>query len=459
MEKMELDLGKGQEATPTGVINAALIDEMLGRLKLGYGERPVDEYQDYYSEELSKYLEYDTSFELTNIFKNMYDEGKTVEDEKKLDKHGNVDLPYLEKDFWDDQSLKDNLILLSTLESLLVYKSILGPKVLKKLFDDIYDRWFAFTTSTAKNEYSGFFFPRKMKQIVFVSLLSLAEDSRNAGLEDYGHVDVLTIDDDEKISISDIYQMEEIYKANYSDKPELQEILLKGFRNNIGTRPQNFILVRFEGDVIGYYELENLGDNKIHFGKFNVSPGLGGVGIGNLLLDKKLNIEAEKNIIFAECDLFAGASRNYLKNGFVAYKISELAEIEALSIARNDSFDDLFKSKNIDIKDFVNKDPHAPQVITDGETNSSHGEFNYIDDNIVVVKFPWWDDPRDSFSGDQLANNIKDFLNGKKNDKKYVITKIFEYKIDKAPKYMSDTYFVFESIGEKELDSYLNEFK
>ena len=449
MEGIKPDLGQNQERMPESVIDKHLIDEILGKLTIENDIRSSEDEceRNYFIRSTDESIF--VAGQLADIFQTIYDEGKTERDTKEdLDKHGNIDLSYLYQDFWASQDINDNKVVLFTLKVLLEYKLALGPTKLKKIVENIYDRWSSYVSS-AKHHDAHIIYS-KMRQIMFVSLQvcddKFGDDVGNRGNE-LLQVEIIN-GHDMALDERDIDQMEEIYSVNYSDKPELQEILVKAFMKKVRTNPGEFILVRFDGDIIGYYELDNLGGKKIHFRKFNVAPGLEGVGIGNLLLDKKLNIDAKQNIILAECDLFGGSSRNYLKNGFVAHNVALLGEDIALSIVRNDSYNDLFKSKNIDANAIFDEDP---------QPGSNLSEYNFSGDDIIVLKSLWWTDPYIIASG-EVFHRINDLFGGKVNGRKYVMTRIFHRNINPDERECA-TYFVFESIGDKEMDSYLNEFK
>ena len=243
--------------------------------------------------------------------------------------------------------------------------------------------------------------------------------------------------------------MEKIYSANYFDKPELRDVLLEKFKKNLTSNPGTFVTVRFDGEIIGYYELDSVGTNKIHFGKFNVAPGLEGIGLGTLLLDKRLNIDAKNNIVLAECDLFAGISRKYLKDGSIGYKTTEIGEIFALSIARNDSVNNLFKSKILKDDDVYTKDPQ-PDLLDEN--------YEILGGDVVVVKGSWYVDPNIAGASSDIEKRLSELLDGKLNGSKYVITHIFEREINPEDRECA-TYFVLEAIKDEDLESYLNRFE
>jgi len=468
MEKFQLELEQNQETAPTKTIDATFIRDILTTLKSSAQARECANAKtphlhngaspEKYSNQHDRIVANRQSSEdlgvangLSQIFKRLYSEDQTEDGhyQESFDVSGSFDVP----DIWLNHHLRGNEVLLSTLNTLLEYKDVIGLIGLRSIIDDIAARWqIVIELIEEDNLFQGDSLYTKMQQIVFASLSSYASKSDGGvelNMEDLLKMDVIG-ETSEKLSENDVLTMEKIYSANYFDKPELRDILLEKFRSTVKSDPGTFVTVRFDKEIIGYYELDNVGTNKIHFGKFNVTPGLEGIGIGNMLLDERLNVDAKSNIILAECDVFAGVSRNYLKNGFIGYKTTEIGEINVLSIARNDSANNIFKSKTIDANEIYAKDPH-----TDSYTEES---YEISGQDVVVVKGSWYVNPHIAGASFDMIKRINEFLDGKVNNKKYAVTRIFEREINPEEREWS-TYFVLEAIKEEDLDSYMNKFE
>lgn len=443
INNMNLIFEQNHQEVPNRIIDNLFINEILEKLR-------ENEYDDF-----DKTKSYEYSVELSHIFADLYNSGEV---------EGQKNDSFLFSEYWTSQEdgtmSLEFYVLLITMRSVVENGQRLESAKLNKIVNEITNRWLNSVHSFGlRSNFDISSLNVKMRQIVYVSLIACSEeDNTSAGLDEDGSL-VAEIFNEKNIKLSekDIEQMEQIYIANYSDKPELQQILLNSFREKIKSNKGKFIIARFDGDIIGYYELENLGENRIHFGKFNVSPGLDGIGIGNLLLDKKFNIEAKQNIMLAECDLYAKASQNYLRNGFCGYKLVELGEIAAMSIARNDSSAIPFKSKDIKVQDIFDMDSETRDPIIE---NSSKKEFNLSDD-IVIVKFPWWDDPYMFGPDSWLTNTVRDIFGRRLGDKRYVMTRILERKNinDEGNMSGADTYYIFELVKDIDFETYINEFK
>ncbi|MEI6238146.1 MAG: GNAT family N-acetyltransferase [bacterium] len=428
-------------------IDTALIKDIIDKLKASadiMDHNPDDEFEN------QSYDNIYQSRNLAHIFLDLYRNGESEGERIARDSNDNFYSDFDNSDYWSAHSEKENYVLLSAINTLLEYKALLGPIQTRKIIDTVTYRWTSVTGVMKDDTHMhnvGLYV--KMRQIIFASLLVNTErgDDDDAPGDALLSLEIADLKE-EPLSEDDVYQMRGIYSANYVDKPELRGILLEKFMDKVYNNPSTFVLVRLDGDIVGYYELENLGNNKIHFGKFNVSPGLEGVGLGSKLLNKKLNIDAKENIIFAESDLYSDASRNYLKNGFIAYKASEIGEITALSIARNDSANGLFESKKIGEKDVFYNDPR---------TGANIESYKMPDGETVILKSLWWTDPY-IIGSHNVVKEIENLFEGKKDGKKYVMTRIFGRAVAGDDGGYT-TYFVFEPVKEGDVDSYLNHRK
>ena len=464
MEKIELGLPQTPEIAPVKVIDVELINNILGTLKSFVYTQEHAHTNDFSSSHKNHSYNYesgydrivanrqspegrDLAYQLAHIFSDLYSEDST-EDKYYSDNSERFD----DSGTWLNHHFRGNDVLLSSLNTLLEYKDTIGLIGFRRIVIDIATRWEVVMSMIEEdNLFQGDSLYTKMQQVVFAALSSYASKSN----EDFGlkFDDLLRIDvideTSEGLSKNDVLTMEKIYSANYFDKPELRDVLLEKFKKNLTSNPGTFVTVRFDGEIIGYYELDSVGTNKIHFGKFNVAPGLEGIGLGTLLLDKRLNIDAKNNIVLAECDLFAGISRKYLKDGSIGYKTTEIGEIFALSIARNDSVNNLFKSKILKDDDVYTKDPQ-PDLLDEN--------YEILGGDVVVVKGSWYVDPNIAGASSDIEKRLSELLDGKLNGSKYVITHIFEREINPEDRECA-TYFVLEAIKDEDLESYLNRFE
>jgi N-acetylglutamate synthase-like GNAT family acetyltransferase/ribosomal protein S17E len=387
--------------------------------------------------------------DLGSIFERLYPELDNLDDNSDGYECITTSAPYAYRDsrFWGTE--KDVSILTRTINVLMRYEQILGTDTIKKLVTDIADKWESYTWFTEDSHH--FSNEQSMKQIIFFALLKCARDGGNIDLDSFELVKYESIDG-ESIGALDEKEMGEIYFANYCRDLELRDILIQKFHDKVRSGAGQFIVMRFEGHIVGFYELDKIAGDKIHFSMFNVYPGLDGSGIGKFLLDKRLNKDAEHNVILAECDLITTATQSYLKNGFIGYKVDYMAGIDALSIVRNDTLYDKFKSTNLSESQFFEQLPGMK--FSEPDLNDTQW-CEYAGKDIVVVKIRGYDDKTSSHD---VAHELDDYFTGKHDDRKYVLSKIF-HKHLKNEVIGYDTYCVLESIQDKDLDSLLSTFK
>lgn len=172
------------------------------------------------------------------------------------------------------------------------------------------------------------------------------EDIKNFSLE--GHVLPKEVKD------TDVSEMVRIYQENYKDFPNLQKILLGKHEEVMRLDSVEFTILRYKDNITGFYRLDNLPENEVHFAAFNVDAEFRGAGLGEAMMLEDLDRLAKEKIIKAECDQFARISSNYIERGFVANAYQDIAEKGVLSILRDDtSFN--FESKKLSQEEIIEK--------------------------------------------------------------------------------------------------------
>lgn len=172
------------------------------------------------------------------------------------------------------------------------------------------------------------------------------EDIKNFSLE--GHVLPKEVKD------TDVSEMVRIYQENYKDFPNLQKILLGKHEEVMRLDSVEFTILRYKDNITGFYRLDNLPENEVHFAAFNVDAEFRGAGLGEAMMLEDLDRLAKEKIIKAECDQFARISSNYIERGFVANAHQDIAEKGVLSILRDDtSFN--FESKKLSQEEIIEK--------------------------------------------------------------------------------------------------------
>ena len=125
----------------------------------------------------------------------------------------------------------------------------------------------------------------------------------------------------------DVARMEQIYKRNYRDNPELRDLLIESFRKN-NERDSGWLYeLKRDNEIIAFDRVDEdkekaelFGKHVMHFGALNVAPDLRGAYLGEALLDKSVGelLTRGDTILIAECDIDTPVTRAYLnRRGFI----------------------------------------------------------------------------------------------------------------------------------------------
>jgi len=231
-------------------------------------------------------------------------------------------------------------------------------------------------------------------------------------------------------------QMEQIYKENYSDMPELQQDLLLDFDNFIKGESKyrysagsEINILKYHDKVVSFNRFELVFLNKLNFKSFNVDKSIQGSGIGQLMTKATLDEKAKDNTIIADCLSSKPISSYYIENGFIARKFYSMHGQPCLSIARDDKFiPKEFRTKTLSIDDILAEKNLPNGTIVKRSRTQEECDFSFIvPENYSKVSNP-------------LPNYVA--------PEKYVLTRYF---FDKNSK---EWITVFESV-EKDLNEYL----
>lgn len=211
-----------------------------------------------------------------------------------------------------------------------------------------------------------------------------------------------------------------IYRGNYSDKPELAESLVKGFKEQLKYQGNNtrIYIYKKNGRVMAFNRFDdNNREGTKYFGSFNVQPALQDSSIGSALFQKSLEEETkEGEPIKAICFSFSSATVMYIeKGGFIANHFERLSEDPSspvIHIEKNEFFSPQYSGKTQD------------EIISQYQKNLGGNTGN---DSASIVQIPISDK-------NQIDSTMEDFL----NNKKYLLTRYF---CDKERK---NVYAVFE---------------
>jgi predicted GNAT family N-acyltransferase len=172
------------------------------------------------------------------------------------------------------------------------------------------------------------------------------EDIKNFSLA--GHVSALEIKEEDRS------EMLRIYKENYKDFPELQKLLVASNEKALKSNSSEFTMLRYKEELTGFYRLDHLSSDEVHFAAFNIDAEFRGAGLGEAMMLEDLDQLAREKKIQAETNSVARISSNYIERGFVAVGQEQIGEILALKIIRDDAKFN-FESKKLSQEEIVQR--------------------------------------------------------------------------------------------------------
>ncbi len=151
----------------------------------------------------------------------------------------------------------------------------------------------------------------------------------------------------ESFSEVDKERMKELYKINYATYPEFQKMLLESFERVLKEPTNRFYVLRYKGEIEGFYRLGIAAEDRVYFGAFNMNPKYAGSGLGEALMQQSLDVRARDSVIEASCTATLPIASNYIERGFIGTKAEQNKEVYSMDIVRNDSKKEMFHSKEI----------------------------------------------------------------------------------------------------------------
>ncbi len=149
--------------------------------------------------------------------------------------------------------------------------------------------------------------------------------------------------------------MKKMYAENYEKKPNLQRTLLESFDEAINDEGENqqFRVLKRNGNIYGFYKINETAPGRFYFGAFNVDPAFHGFRLGEAILLQSLNKEVEGGkVIEGDCDREAPISSFYIENGFVGTGIFQFEEAPAMHIVKDNVMTkELFSAKELALED------------------------------------------------------------------------------------------------------------
>ncbi len=169
----------------------------------------------------------------------------------------------------------------------------------------------------------------------------------------------------EDFSEADKVAMRNIFDQNYANNPDFKKVVKESFERRLINPEVDFYVVRDEGRIISFLSTEpshsektfhqksdrEVGENEIYFGSFNSFNGYKGGSIGDAMMRKVLDKEAETKIIHADCPATDAIGSKYIEDGFFATRYYQYAGKPSLEITRDDSLK--FQSRDMSREEIV----------------------------------------------------------------------------------------------------------
>lgn len=225
------------------------------------------------------------------------------------------------------------------------------------------------------------------KNIISTTIQSLQNERVEFGLDDIKDLDYENLGATE-LSEREIFRMIEIYKENYKGfGTEITQQLIDKFKENLYQKGSSFNILRYQGNIIGFFKIDDIDNNKVHVSAFNVDSAYRGVKIGETMLQESIDNLAKEKIIFAECNYDLPIANNYISRGFIGVESGVLGEVRTMNIIQN-------TEENRWLKDIKNNPESIENVEYEideqGRFRGSMDQLNEVGPNgerIILINF------------------------------------------------------------------------
>jgi len=182
----------------------------------------------------------------------------------------------------------------------------------------------------------------KTETLIFASTCrALKQEGQQINLEDFKQygVDVLPATE---IAPEDQQAMTQILSENWkSQDPDLAEYALDSLQKSFTNRDSRFYILRYAGQVLGFKRFDNMENNDLYAGSFNINSRLRRSGIGEAAMRAYLSQEAQDHTVHADASPFTPITMRYIGEfGFVGTDIKDMdykgKQFSLLGMERND---------------------------------------------------------------------------------------------------------------------------
>ncbi len=189
----------------------------------------------------------------------------------------------------------------------------------------------------------------RTETLIFASTCrALKQEGQQINLEDFRQygVDVLPATE---IVPEDQQIMMQVSTENWQNQDQdLAEYALDSLQKSFTNPESRFYILRYGGQVLGFKRFDNMENNDLYAGSFNINPQLRRSGIGEAAMRAYLSQEAETHTVHADASPFTPITTRYIGEfGFVGTNIKDMEykgkTFPLLGMERNDKIIDQYR--------------------------------------------------------------------------------------------------------------------
>jgi hypothetical protein len=250
---------------------------------------------------------------------------------------------------------------------------------------------------------------------------SLREEGQIINLEDFAKFQFEEAYGRQIIS-ADTDEMKTIIINNRLDRPDIIDQATSEFEKAIQSPDSKFYTLKYDGELLGFFRVDSMGDLDAYVGSFNVSPVIQGSGIGDEVLNKYLIQALAGKIGHADADPRNSIISKYIgRYNFVGQSIENYGDTDRpyIKLLLNPHLNSELKYLTLSDEEIV--------------SSFSNNEYQ-IGDALIITRFPEAEIDRSLATANEILSSGTYVLSAYRTigskDQKFI-------------------YLVFESTGEK----------
>jgi GNAT superfamily N-acetyltransferase len=193
------------------------------------------------------------------------------------------------------------------------------------------------------------------------------------------------------LSLKDVSEMKAMYEKNYADNVEIRDDLLSVFAQAVTRENTVFYVLRYQGKIIGFVRFDDKGDGRLYAGSLNVHPRFRGSAIGEVVMEKTIDLKARVAILDADSSAIDSVGAHYIEAGFVANSFYDYKGDPSFKMERNDRV--RYESKLMSKSDIVERYNHRSVDDRDMIITSSSAKdpvrlrFNLLNEGYLLTRY------------------------------------------------------------------------